>query len=51
MTNPTVFDIILRLEADEALEKFTRIAPQQLEAQGGENLSRICLFPGGQSTR
>ena len=30
------FDIILRLAADEALEKFTRIAPQQLEEQSGE---------------
>jgi hypothetical protein len=30
------FDIILRLAADEALEKFTHIAPQQLEEQGRE---------------
>ncbi len=30
------FDIILHLAADEALEKFTRIAPQQLEEQRWE---------------
>lgn len=30
------FEVILRLPADEALEKFTRIDPQQLEEQGGE---------------
>jgi hypothetical protein len=38
------FDIILRLEADEALEKFTRIAPQQLEAQGGETALGYVYF-------
>ena len=38
------FDIILRLEADESLEKFTRIAPQQLEAQGGETALGYVYF-------
>ncbi len=57
------FDIILNLEADEALERFTRIDPQTLHAQNGhlrlgyvyfrvdnepdEDVSRFVFIAGG----